>query len=82
MPKITRASPDEKTMAEAIRTDFGGTFVLSLAQVGKVIGARSPNTTREWVTTLVPRWRNGRRVWLVSDVAEKLCSTMERQVAV
>lgn len=72
MPKVGRASPEEKELAAAIREDFGGAYLLTLAQLGRVIGAKSPNTTREWTRTLVPREVNGRKAWLVSDVAHKI----------
>lgn len=72
MPKVERATADEKELAAAIRGDHGGAFALTLAQVGKVIGAKSPHTARAWVKSLFPREINGRRAFLVSDVAHKL----------
>ena len=72
MPNCTRAAPGEKELAALLRDDNGGSFYLTLAQIGKAIGAKSPHTARDWVKTLVPRKKNGRKVWLVSDVAHKL----------
>lgn len=59
-------------MATEIREAFNGALVLSAADVGKVLGLRNKEAIRNWLSTLVPRERNGRRVWLVSDVAHKL----------
>lgn len=82
MPKTGRATPEEKELAATIRGDFDGTFYLTLSQVGKVIGAKSPHTVREWLATLVPLWRNGRKVWLVSDVAHKMLNSKGGREAV
>ncbi len=82
MPKTERTPPKEKELAAAIREDFGGTFYLTLAQVGKIIGARSPHTAREWASTLSPQWRNGRKVWMVADVAHKMLNSQEGREAV
>lgn len=76
MPNI-RMTPEEKQLAADIRADFGGAHVLTLTQVGKVIGHKSPHTARKWVSSLVPRRVNGRPVYLVSDVARRLHSTFE-----
>ena len=82
MPKILRATPEEKELAATIRGDFGGAFYLTLSQVGTVIGAKSPHTVREWLSTLAPLWRNGRKVWLVSDVAHKMLDSRGGRTAV
>lgn len=75
MPNI-RMTPDEKQLAADIRADFDGAYVLTLAQVGRVIGHKSPHTARKWVAPLIPRRVNGRTVYLVSDVARRLHSTI------
>lgn len=72
MPNCTKAAPGEKELAALLRDSNDGSFYLTLTQIGKAIGAKSPHTTRDWVRTLVPRKKNGRKVWLVSDVAHKL----------
>lgn len=74
MPKTTRMSPEEKELAEAIRRQFDGAFVLTACQVGQVVGLRSKQAVRAWLSTLVPKERNGKPVWLVSDVAQKINS--------
>ncbi len=66
------ASPEVKALAKSIREDYGGAYVLTQAQVGKVIG-KSKNTTRKWLEGLVPRQVGGGRPgYLVLDVAQKL----------
>lgn len=80
MPKM-KAPTEELTMAAEIRERYGGAFVLTLTQVGEVVGYKSRSAAVEWVETLVPRWRGKVRVWLVSDVAHKLYAGQSREVS-
>ena len=67
-----RTTEEVKALAKDIRESFGGAYILNLAQVGQVIGAKSRNTARLWASTLVPRNTNGRKGYLVLDVARKI----------
>lgn len=79
MPKVGRIPDEEKALAAEIREMFDGALVLSASEVGRVIGLQNWYGITEWLSTLVPRWRNGRKVWLVSDVAHKLYSSKEER---
>ncbi len=66
------ASPEVKDLAKSIREDYGGAYVLTQAQVCKVIG-KSKHTTKKWLEGLVPRQvGDGRPGYLVTDVARKI----------
>lgn len=73
MPKIQRATEQQKLFAEELRQLYGG--ALTLAQVGKTIGARSKDTQRAWTKDVPYVMINGRKKWLVSDVAKKICDS-------
>lgn len=70
MPKLTRMSEEAKDFAALLHKQ--GFYLLSLEEIRQLIGARSPDTARKWVHDLPAREVNGRRKWLVSDVAQKI----------
>lgn len=72
MPRVGKISDEQKLLAEQIRKDFDGQHVINAKQVGRVIGARSYNTINAWVLSLKPRIINGRKCYLVLDVAGKI----------
>lgn len=75
MPKTSRMTQETKDTAAEIREQCGGALVLTVEQIGPLIGYKSRNSTLRWLADLVPRYRGTIRVWLVSDVAQKICST-------
>lgn len=72
MPRVGRIPEGEKALAAEIRDMNKGALVLNLTQVGRVLGISNRYSILAWLSTLVPRDRNGVSVWLVSDVAHKL----------
>lgn len=72
MPRIGKITDEQKLLAEQIRNDFDGQHVISVKQVCKVIGANSYNTANKWLLPLKPRIINGRKCYLVLDVAGKI----------
>lgn len=72
MPKVGKVSEEQKRLAEDIRKDFGGQHVISAKQVGLVLGMKSHHTTAAWLLPLKPRDLNGRKGYLVLDVAGKI----------
>lgn len=75
MPKTTRMTQEAKDTAAEIRGKYNGALVVTVEQIGPLVGYKSRNSTLRWLEDLVPRYRGTIRVWLVSDVAQKICST-------
>lgn len=72
MPRVGKISDEQKLLAEEIRKDFDGQHVINAKQVGKVVGMKSHHTTAAWLLPLKPRILNGRKCYLVLDVAGKI----------
>lgn len=70
MPKIERMTDVQRVLADDLRKLYGGS--MTLAQVGESIGANSPHTTRKWAADIPYCVINGRKKYLVGDVARKL----------
>ena len=72
MPIIHRMTRDEVDLAREIRDSFGGASILDVDQVRQTLGVKSRNTALKFLDGLVPTRVNGKRRWLVSDVACKI----------
>jgi len=70
MPKLTRAPESQKALADELRKLYG--VCLTLVQVGDAIGAKSKDTTKKWLDDMPYATINGRKKWLVYDVAKKI----------
>lgn len=70
MPKIGRMTDTQRALADDLRKLYGG--AMTLAQISESIGASSPHTTRKWAADIPYCLINGRKKYLVRDVAQKL----------
>ncbi|MGI5985014.1 MAG: hypothetical protein ACOX7O_04090 [Oscillospiraceae bacterium] len=70
MPKIGRMTDTQRAMADDLRKLYGG--AMTLTQIGESIGVDSPHTARKWAADIPYCVINGRKKYLVGDVARKL----------
>lgn len=70
MPKIGRMTDTQRALADDLRKQYGG--AMTLTQVGESLGTNSPHTARKWTADIPYYLINGRKKYLVGDVARKL----------
>lgn len=70
MPKIGRMPERQKQFADELRNTYGG--MLTLKQVGEVIGITHPQTIKKFAQDIPAVDINGRKKWMAADVARKI----------
>lgn len=70
MPKVGRMSERQREIVEILRRDYA--TLLTLADVGRIIGTTDQRTTKKYVEGLRTTDVNGRRKWLIDDIARRI----------